>query len=89
LPLLASTDAIRLVTNPNLTASAIASSEVGCCLVQSLWRHLDHGAIESLLYGDGGFHLHDARFGTKLLPKLILTRGSPGRNGPIQLKMVT
>jgi hypothetical protein len=35
MPLLASTDAIRLVTNPNLTASAIASSEVGCCLIQS------------------------------------------------------
>jgi hypothetical protein len=41
----------------------------------TLWRrHLDYGAIEGLLYGGGGFHLHDARIGTELLPKALYPR---------------
>jgi len=41
--------------------------------VTLLRRHFDYGAIEGLLYCDGGFHLHEAQFGTKLLPMRFST----------------
>jgi hypothetical protein len=53
----------------------------------TLWRsHLDYGAIEGLLYRDGNFHLHDARFGTKLLsmPSLPTVRPVENKTHPAQ-----